>query len=669
VSKKYFLHYSRIGGDQFLNIVYSFPPSNNYDDSRISQIFPVTHKPTLKLTTNITGIILYIFTDNPFTLIAKNLSDRQHINKKIFFSNGCASLVYILRDEGQVDQIIEKYKDDIKAYEFWRILKNKIKSVEFEIIPYQSIHYSKINIPPGFNHEVKKQIEEFNELISRISSLIDIYFPHQNKMITSLREKVHSLVFNLGTCFNSIQENSLESSINLRKEINIFSTQIISINSALTYYLSQSFAGTVPILENRGYMMSNSLLGIGLAINSIFSFYSFIYRQIEKDQIYTRLEEFLDEKRSINFNIFDQYPWLSDSPLLATKTRMAEMREFNNYHILYFSARWGFHEDIHSITAAIQSIDLAVIPEWNLLTLTHEYMHALTRGLLCLIKYDISCEEDEEKLNNLAKIYADSSKMENYHLLNLRTCLNLALINFCALIFAAKSFENSNLLSVDSKRIKNGGDISRILNFYDSYVNEIIAHTLDFLYFYQSDYKIYLFSLWTSWGEVPKVLNKLEHYILRSLVTISIRIKGDNDSRLQESIKLLVNELREMHKLNSNPIIAFVIKKLSNPKEHLSSNFSFEYSAYLYLADVTYHYLYSPSLPNSLSLDERIGKEENSDIWKYELNDLEFDLEGIDSPVAFAVHCLQKSKKKYKKIDYELSSVWEHVVISSTKLK
>ena len=52
-------------------------------------------------------------------------------------------------------------------------------------------------------------------------------------------------------------------------------------------------------------------------------------------------------------------------------------------------------------------------------------------------------------------------------------------------------------------------------------INEIMAHTLDFYYFYQNDPSIYIKQIWLSWATLPTTPLKVQEYVLRSVSAIA----------------------------------------------------------------------------------------------------------------------------------------------------
>jgi len=49
---------------------------------------------------------------------------------------------------------------------------------------------------------------------------------------------------------------------------------------------------------------------------------------------------------------------------------------------VYFSSRWGFHQTVQSVSVSWQCINGNAALDWNLLTLSHEFLHAHLRELL-----------------------------------------------------------------------------------------------------------------------------------------------------------------------------------------------------------------------------------------------------------------------------------------------
>jgi hypothetical protein len=59
-------------------------------------------------------------------------------------------------------------------------------------------------------------------------------------------------------------------------------------------------------------------------------------------------------------------------------------------HVLHFSSRYGFHETMNTMSASWQCVYASASRDWNLLTLSHEFLHAHVREIIALVFHDLS---------------------------------------------------------------------------------------------------------------------------------------------------------------------------------------------------------------------------------------------------------------------------------------
>jgi len=207
-------------------------------------------------------------------------------------------------------------------------------------------------------------------------------------------------------------------------------------------------------------------------------------------------------------------------------------------------------------------------------------------------------------------------------------------------------------------------------------VNEIMAHTLDFYYFYQNDPNIYIKQIWLSWATLPTTPLKVKEYILRSVSAIAtLEDDPDTDIRIRNACEKTLDILNELIKLDGsihNVIYKAAIEELKKP----SVNFDILLKACLYLADATKCFLYSEKLQIALFKD--ISKKE-SDLdddeidgpgLDYALNCGKFEGESISNPVSFILSTLRNTISKCGDQEFETdryNTLWLYFVCSSLK--
>lgn len=72
--------------------------------------------------------------------------------------------------------------------------------------------------------------------------------------------------------------------------------------------------------------------------------------------------------------------------------------------ITHFSLRHGFKESIFTVTAASESLNLEVKPQWTISTLSHEVMHSRVRHIFnTLMTIDFSSYEENKRVEAEAR--------------------------------------------------------------------------------------------------------------------------------------------------------------------------------------------------------------------------------------------------------------------------
>lgn len=662
-------------------------PSN---DIRISPIFPVssTRPPVVPdLTANC--YILFLFPKVPFSTIGRlcGILNDERLNH-LWFSHGLASLLIINNDKIIIDEIRELVKDDISASELWTINSGYI-SIPPEIT-YPTSEIPELILPDFviLPVDIQSLLVEYSSIMRVAITRASHYLPFHTRALIGIHSQVVSLVNSLIFLFDDLPDSGITK---FQEEIDIkedskkrlqyskgITDRILQINSALSYVVTQGYTGTVPIVEHECSLYSFSLLGIGnsfAAISKIYESISIVFAkypiartirdQYEKDR--TNIPLFKENYIDYDVDEWRKYERILDEKLdISTSNRTDQM-----FHLSYFSGTQGFRESLYGISAAIQTLTSSAMPRWTLLTLTHEYLHAHVRALMAVLFQETTEEKFKELYDNYIKVGTTEEVPSDT---NLRQRLFFIILSACEYMLMAKSAAAGIRDGKSGKSEQpdlNYVQALKLLAEYNTEINEYIVHTLDYLYFYESNRETYIELLWFSWSTIPAIYEKLSHYLLRTLLAISVDVRGDIGQRFESSCQAIKDAFKKMlasGKTDDPFIIEQALDLLKNKREN--SALRHEFLCTVRIADLARLFFHSKSLHYLIKVDElQILDAEGRPY--YALNPFEFNDINIQSPIAFIADRAVKNLNSTLSESFESmlkESCWEQIVVSSSAL-
>ena len=302
-------------------------------------------------------------------------------------------------------------------------------------------------------------------------------------------------------------------------------------------------------------------------------------------------------------------------------------------------------------------------------------MHSHVRGIYYLLQERMNKYSWEEISNFLEE--------PSQYDFRLADGISLILLSFARAYLQFKQLELEKIETLPNRQRRGVGVTNESLleeiniASYDV-INEIMAHTLDFYYFYQNDPSIYIKQIWLSWATLPTTPLKVQDYVLRSVSAIAtLEDDLDIDIRIRNACEKTVDILNELIKLDesiNNEIYKAGIKQIKEP----SVNFELLLKAYLYLADATKCFLYSEKL--QIALFQDVTKKEidtDNDVddgpgLAYALNCGKFEGESITNPVSFILSMVRNTISKCGDQEFETdryNTLWLYFVCSSLKDK
>jgi hypothetical protein len=325
------------------------------------------------------------------------------------------------------------------------------------------------------------------------------------------------------------------------KQINMAVDSLVQLNSALAYIISQSFFGGPPLARNQALIGCYSLFGIGTAITAIQKLTEFIVKGFGKYPIATVISQHYRNVTLEAYLKIDPATQRAKTPDFYL-TGISECPQTPK--LAYFSTRMGFSEHNYCVTAATQTLSSADASRRNLLTLSHELLHAHVKGLFATILTTADQpNQPPPALIDLIQEYRVMAKeseqnQNSQHKWSVLKYLRFRVFVFCDTMFTVVAkYPGCQMPNKPQKQLDFGPDSNdeveaeRFKQGF-GFLNEIVVHILDLHYFYDESERVYLRTLWKSWATVPGVADKIEWYVLRCLTAASVinmsrlRVKG-----------------------------------------------------------------------------------------------------------------------------------------------
>lgn len=548
------------------HLVHSFDSNR----TRQSPIYSVTDSFKIEnLLPHNSGFILFCYSTRSFRAIGrlyKVFENSEDLNN-IFITRGLASIIVFCNDEKHIDIYLKEIKELITGHEIWRVDNGVINPVRI----VNNIHSDQI--PLDLDIELEKLPIEyysiFNDLIRALQQTFLLSIASVPEYIFLLREcsvAIQEIYYEILFFQDKLEESDLKAKLlsyypknayRIDKKIeklkaikSDISSQIIHLHqlkdeavqltAIIQNFCRQALCGTQPILESNYEAGENSLLGLGSVLLGLVSIYLKIRDAFSfVSDIETISEMFKKLPSPRLWNSSDAQQWareLANFDGISDIVKFCKQSEISPY-LVYFSNRMGFKETKYSITATYQSVKLASVPPWNLCTIFHEFVHAHIRALFSQI-YPFESGIKRSQIENAYQFYCKRSSGNH-------TANNLL------------EFLQTTILSVISDLVDvSGGDvvseyhpkekISYSIRKWHHCLNEIIAHILDFNYFYDSNSEIYVKGIWSSWLKLPFIYSRISEYLLRTICAIASNEKGNEDEVFNKSKNIVIKHLKSI---------------------------------------------------------------------------------------------------------------------------
>ena len=643
----------------------SFPINRNYS-FRVSPIFPLTRGSDIPELSN-SKLKFYHF-KNPYRVLGRvNKKSKKIVRLCTWYTLGLNSIVVISSNQVVFDEFEAKAGERINAWEFWelddqnnlvRCKYSNPQSVDYDLSKFRITNYDVLPL------DERVVLDEFCINVEIILPRVSRYIPDELKSIERLVSKMNVLtkelvyLVELGDyqpeTLSEYTKSQLTKNVELRESIRQQNLdRLIQVNAALTYVSTQTFSGSIPILERRSLIRRHSLLGVGAAILGMNS----IARHIELAFSILDLTDIFENRlpKEASLPGLDSMPafYTSDNWSVSSLNKWERPPSTENSFpkLPYFSGRLGFRESEFTISAALQSLSAGGGLEWSIMTLTHEMVHGHVRNLLSLLFQVKAIDNPTKKWKSIFDIFDEfrrKSKSSDYSLIDSLRNVILTYVSYSKTFGSITNIYNQPRREKIRKKFPflNKEKLKRQFELENRNINEIIVHVLDLRYFYVSRVNTYIPLIWRSWAVLPHVKSDLDQYILRSLLTISSVRLGSESERFNQSCSDLIQILEgKIGSIRNEALINRVIEKLQN--DQTRDDYLLPFINSLKLVDLASEVFFSEKIKERLFKDnsfylDNTEEYEDEDSIMYDI-DNGFQDQAIESPTAYILSLMNKN--------------------------
>ena len=468
--------------------------------------------------------ICFLFHRSPYLALGKSKPNLQLAElPAIHFTEGLASLVLLNMSLDRAQEVRNIVGDC--PLEYWPLTNSILQIPDIVVRPGTNAAGQTITLPTCDEQDLAVYVEQIAASLSSLWASYGIYFPEERETLHRLVEITNSLVLQ----YVDVKRPGTDSELVRQRKANAIVSALVELSATLSYAVTQGTSGCAPILWNRSPFPHHSLLGIGGSIRALTR--------------YTRYLETAFMVRSAGDVIGKQYSYVksrlpasiakydsgSDYKFPGAGTPAKEhfdqggdfTQEDQVPLLAHFSLRHGFMESKFSVTAASESLTAETMPQWTLMTLSHEVMHSRVRTIFQAL-FGREWNEDAQAILRpevLTELLKWINSPEGEGEATVEVGLRNVILLFC---YAIEQYWNP----VPEEDDKPGGLTSGEA-FIESYCRhkqlaiEIVVHFHDYYFAYAYQPKMYIMSVWASWIKVAAPFTRTLEYLVRSLATVA----------------------------------------------------------------------------------------------------------------------------------------------------
>lgn len=591
--------------------------------------------------------------------------------KNALFGCGLCSVVLVSEDAEWVKQFVNDVESKLYGWEIWTVRDGKLVDRSNDAIPAPPAEPAIVLNTEGVQDDSTIwMIQELSLNLNRFYANARRFAPFITDELKTLaaevRELIQEIIVDETALFidpaeidakrgeegeqgaDEQSQQQLDTLLRQKKRLNTNVDLLVQLNSAFVYAVGQAFHAALPIHQRGGHISQHALLGTGSAWRAFHRLCSSAFAIFRTSRFPERLRQRLEATKP------DVHSTLSGSQDESDngEQELSELRL--NTRIVHFSARRGFGESDGAITCPSQALQVCNEPEWSLSTTTHEILHAHVRELIAAIlvealEPDVPLPQEQA----LAKIVSDYQKFSVAQKRGNPRRSQLNEVRF-GLIEFALSYRNA----VDKAKTKHQitqpeFEVEEIYitlpreiegtfrAFKKSFrlLEETVVHILDLHYFYGGDSELFCDSVWYGWSIVPSVIEKLDWYILRSLLALASRTSGGDYERLAAAAEILSDSLNRIRRQKKGFVIASEVLRRIDPLRQSSGSrndsaffkwIDLLFPACLPLVDLTTTFFLSNALQREFASRDNDLTDEDG---RWLLEPVDFSIKEVKAPI------------------------------------
>lgn len=589
---------------------------------RLSKIFPLVQATKRSIDLNNCEILFFEY-KNPYRILGKiNQTASEDLKESTFFAHGVCSIILFSEKKELFDEFNKIISTPYISYEKWIVNSGLIKNIITERTKLDKPSFNKIkdySILPIHLHALLDEFVISTKILENKVTKEDSYnIKIINELVSIVNAFTNELIY-LNTLTGDIPESlttqdfeSLKNPFENQKMQHQIINRLIQINSSISYVSTQSFSGSIPILERRSLIRRSSLLGIGAAMKSINKIVDYIenaFLSVSFVEIITNRMHKAPQLGNLLQVLHNKKDWRKQN---VDTFNCNGIKDDCIKKLGYFSARHAYRESEFSITASINSLTFGLSLEWSLMTITHEMLHSHVRNILTSIFYDTDQNVVKDYTNFYNKYIQKVEKEDssNYSLID---SVREAIFTYTIRSIAYGSLTDKKKYRDDYRNPGAKIYIPKFDEFYNKFqneyrnINEIFVHVLDMHYFYGGRTSKYISMIWCSWSAVPHVSADIRQYILRSLLAIASKI----DQEPYERWRIAIDEFKTIienciFRFPNIPLFNQLLKILED-NDFLKKYYFTAFKNSLIVVDIAMEIFYSERINSILWNDENIN--------------------------------------------------------------
>lgn len=606
------------------------------------------------------GALALFFVASPRKMLNRAMVELGSETKRaMFITHGLACVGIVGQSVTELTDLALALAPDVTGYEVWPLVDSHLEISDLIFQEPEQVEFVAPTVvsEDGLPYEAAAQVRQLNANLQMTASKAARYAPE-------LLPTLHS-VANLADDTVTSTSTALEGGVGEieRTQLKHDATALlVELNAGLTMLYSQLITGGVPLVRESYPVAEYSLLGIGSAVRALIAVYAHLNTAFQKSNYLARIDAAYTTAAPFPVWIhrldLDYTEWETSTLRLSDLPDVAMAPENYRQHLLYFSSRYGFHETLTTMSASWQCVHASATRAWNLLTLSHEFVHAHVREIVDVTLARYSYAE-------LAELATNDNPQNPWD--------SLSMVFIGAMRYGDRvrndlpmiSGKNPNYRSPGWQKETDAATIEYLIEGRARRVlQELIVHSLDYLYVYDGRAELYLASIWGSWSYVQSIMKRLHHYCLRSLVALSASDATHTDDKTAYRVAedRLARVLEALAAEDDGGVASRALEYLtSDPgKYRLQAEFQQAY----YVARFTRSLLFDRRISGELRTDSTT--EVLNGVPSYPFGPGEYPAEAIESPTEFLLDRFADFSAGRSVDQIQFESLWQLLVLADS---